>query len=195
MFVGGSHDNEGFTLSGIAQTRQDCVFVAEDAGLKDLQTMLANVLPVAGKGWAPGCKLQRDQRKGIAQVALVGDDRRQKCCQRKQGQGKDKGAVLHREAQRSLRIGEPLGVIMADLDHFKYINDNYGHPTGDAVLREVARRILASVRNYDYVGRYGGEEFLMVLAECSASDVAVTAERVRVCVSRKPVDTDAGLFP
>lgn len=84
---------------------------------------------------------------------------------------------------------------MADLDHFKYINDNYGHPTGDAVLREVARRILASVRNYDYVGRYGGEEFLMVLAECSASDVAVTAERVRVCVSRKPVDTDAGLFP
>jgi two-component system cell cycle response regulator len=110
----------------------------------------------------------------------------------------NRGAImglLHRETQRSVRIGEPLGVIMADLDYFKQINDNYGHPTGDAVLREVARRILASVRNYDYVGRYGGEEFLIVLAECSASDLAVTAERMRLCVSRKPVETDAGPIP
>ena len=53
------------------------------------------------------------------------------------------------------------------------------------MLREVARRILASVRNYDYVGRYGGEEFLIVLAECSAADLAVTAERMRVCISKK----------
>ncbi len=81
--------------------------------------------------------------------------------------------LLHRETQRSVRIGEPLGVMMADLDHFKQINDTYGHQTGDAVLREVARRLLASVRNYDYVGRYGGEEFLIVLAECSASDLAL----------------------
>jgi two-component system cell cycle response regulator len=110
----------------------------------------------------------------------------------------NRGAImglLHRETQRSLRIGEPLGVIMADLDHFKHINDSYGHPVGDVVLREVGRRILASVRNYDYVGRYGGEEFLIVLAECSASDLAVTAERMRVCVSRKPVETDCGPVP
>lgn len=110
----------------------------------------------------------------------------------------NRGAImnlLHRETQRSARIGEPLGVIMADLDHFKQINDSYGHPTGDAVLRDVARRLLESVRNYDYVGRYGGEEFLIVLAECSPSDLIVTAERMRVYVSEKPVDTDSGPIP
>jgi two-component system cell cycle response regulator len=110
----------------------------------------------------------------------------------------NRGAImglLHRETQRSVRIGEPLGVIMADLDHFKHINDSYGHPVGDVVLREVARRILSSVRNYDYVGRFGGEEFLIVLAECSATDLAATAERMRVCVSRKPVETDSGPVP
>ena len=100
--------------------------------------------------------------------------------------------LLHRETQRSLRVGKPLGVIMADLDHFKHINDTYGHPVGDVVLGEVARRILGSVRNYDYVGRYGGEEFLIVLAECSPSDLAVSTERMRACVSKKPVETDAG---
>ncbi len=107
----------------------------------------------------------------------------------------NRGAImglLHRETQRSVRIGEPLGVMMADLDHFKQINDTHGHQIGDAVLREVARRMLASVRNYDYVGRYGGEEFLVVLAECSAADLIATAERMRAGVSRKPVETDVG---
>lgn len=110
----------------------------------------------------------------------------------------NRGAImglLHRETQRSLRTGKPLGVIMADLDHFKHINDSYGHPVGDVVLREVAHRILASVRNYDYVGRYGGEEFLIVLSECSPSDLAVSAERMRACVSKKPFETEAGSIP
>lgn len=84
---------------------------------------------------------------------------------------------------------------MADLDHFKRINDTYGHPTGDAVLREVASRLVQSVRNYDYVGRYGGEEFLIVLAECSPSDLMVRAERVRSYVSEKPVNTESGPIP
>src|SRR5947207_3534371 len=110
----------------------------------------------------------------------------------------NRGAImdlLQRETQRSARIGEPLGVIMADLDHFKRINDSHGHQTGDAVLREVAHRLLESVRNYDYVGRYGGEEFLIVLAECAFADLHVTAERMRHHVSDTPVDTKAGLIP
>jgi two-component system cell cycle response regulator len=110
----------------------------------------------------------------------------------------NRGAImdlLNRETQRGLRTGEPVGVIMADLDHFKRINDTYGHPTGDAVLREVATRLVQSVRNYDYVGRYGGEEFLIVLAECSPSDLMVRAERVRNYVSEKPVDTESGPIP
>jgi two-component system cell cycle response regulator len=110
----------------------------------------------------------------------------------------NRGAIinlLHRETQRIVRIGEPLGVMMADVDHFKRINDSYGHQTGDAVLREVAQRLLQSVRNYDYVGRYGGEEFLIVLTACVPSDLIVTAERMRIYVSEKPVDTEAGSIP
>ncbi len=78
---------------------------------------------------------------------------------------------------------------------FKQINDSHGHPIGDAVLREVAHRLLESVRNYDYVGRYGGEEFLVVLPECAPSDLIVTAERMRAHVSEKPVETDLGPIP
>ncbi len=107
----------------------------------------------------------------------------------------NRGAImglLQRETLRSARIGETLGVMMADIDHFKEINDNHGHQTGDTVLREVARRMLASVRNYDFVGRYGGEEFLIVLAECTPADLEITAERMRAYVSGKPVETDAG---
>jgi two-component system, cell cycle response regulator len=107
----------------------------------------------------------------------------------------NRGAImdlLQRETQRSVRIGEPLGVIMADVDHFKRINDSSGHQTGDSVLREVARRLLSSVRNYDYVGRYGGEEFLIVLTACTRSDLIMTAERMRAQISEEPVNTDAG---
>ena len=107
----------------------------------------------------------------------------------------NRGAImdlLQRETKRSARFGEPIGVIMADLDHFKHINDSYGHPTGDAVLREVARRLLGAVRDYDYVGRYGGEEFLIVLTHCTPADLIVTAERMRAQVSEKPVATHSG---
>ena len=94
--------------------------------------------------------------------------------------------------RQGVRVGEPLGVMMADLDHFKQINDSYGHQTGDAVLREVTHRLLESVRNYDYVGRYGGEEFLIVLTACAPADLVATSERMRAYVSGKPVDTEAG---
>lgn len=69
---------------------------------------------------------------------------------------------LQREITRAKRDGEPLGVILADLDNFKNINDNYGHLCGDDILRETAARFLAAVRGYDVVGRYGGEEFLIL---------------------------------
>jgi diguanylate cyclase (GGDEF)-like protein len=100
--------------------------------------------------------------------------------------------LLDRETKRSVRIGEPMGVIMVDVDYFKKINDSFGHQTGDEVLREVGRRLLVSVRNYDHVGRYGGEEFLAVLTSCSDSDLLVTGERIRTEISNQPVSTDAG---
>jgi diguanylate cyclase (GGDEF)-like protein len=69
---------------------------------------------------------------------------------------------LEREVVRAVRDGEPLGVLLADLDNFKAINDNYGHLCGDDVLREAAQRLSSAVRGYDLVGRYGGEEFLLL---------------------------------
>ncbi len=103
--------------------------------------------------------------------------------------------LMRRETQRSVRLGNLLGLMMVDLDRFKLINDSYGHQVGDTVLHEVAERMLASVRNYDYVGRYGGEEFLIVLADCAPSALAATAERMRARISGNPIETEAGPIP
>lgn len=81
---------------------------------------------------------------------------------------------LQREVTRAVREGSVLSVIMADLDHFKQINDNYGHLCGDRVLRESAQRLQACLRRYDFIGRYGGEEFLILMPGC---DPALNAKR------------------
>jgi diguanylate cyclase (GGDEF)-like protein len=97
-----------------------------------------------------------------------------------------RGAVLdalHRESQRAFRSHDPLAVAMFDLDQFKIINDTYGHLIGDMVLQEVGRRLRAAFRGYDFVGRYGGEEFLAVLPGCRQTDLVALAERARQCIS------------
>jgi len=107
----------------------------------------------------------------------------------------NRGAILdklNQELARRKRTGDPLGVVMADIDHFKKINDTYGHLIGDAVLREVTRRLSAAVRLYDAVGRYGGEEFLMIFPGCGAARLATSAERLRHCIAEDPVETDKG---
>ena len=110
----------------------------------------------------------------------------------------NRGAILElmkREVQRRQRTGDPLGVIMADIDYFKKINDTHGHLIGDTVLQEVTRRLAAGVRTYDVVGRYGGEEFLIVLPGCRAADLVVSAERLRHGIIDFPVETSAGQIP
>jgi diguanylate cyclase (GGDEF)-like protein len=96
--------------------------------------------------------------------------------------------TLHRELARSERQNKSVSVILADLDHFKKVNDTYGHLCGDAALREAARRILTSVRAYDTVGRYGGEEFLLVVPECGIEGALHQAERIRAMFDREPLD-------
>jgi two-component system, cell cycle response regulator len=102
--------------------------------------------------------------------------------------------ILERELNMANREKEDVGLIMADLDHFKRINDTYGHMAGDAVLRLAARRMLTHVRDYDYVGRYGGEEFLIVLPGCGREGVATIAERIRHCIGSESMDIPEGMI-
>ena len=95
----------------------------------------------------------------------------------------------------SNREKKAMAVIMADLDHFKDINDTYGHQTGDAVLQETARRMLSSCRAYDFVGRYGGEEFLVVVPTSDLQAAVELAERLRQNVSAQPVDVRGRMIP
>jgi len=74
----------------------------------------------------------------------------------------------------------------------KQINDSYGHLVGDAVLREASKRLLGSVRTYDFIGRYGGEEFLIIMPSCNPSDLKAGAERLRHAIANQPVKTSAG---
>lgn len=102
--------------------------------------------------------------------------------------------ALDREATRCRREKKPVGVIMADVDHFKLINDTYGHQAGDAVLQEIARRMSASLRAYDSVGRYGGEEFLVVVPGSDLAAAAELAERLRQGIAAQPVSTDSAMI-
>jgi len=92
--------------------------------------------------------------------------------------------ILERELLRSERDHQPVGVIMIDVDHFKAVNDSRGHAAGDTVLRIIASGIAAMVRPYDSVGRYGGEEFLIIAPECDLRETWELAERVRTHVAR-----------
>jgi diguanylate cyclase (GGDEF)-like protein len=89
---------------------------------------------------------------------------------------------LERDLSRSIREHIPCGLVLVDLDHFKLINDTRGHFAGDIALREAASRMLSSVRPYDWVGRYGGEEFLVLLPGCDEECTHNQAERMRLAI-------------
>jgi len=99
------------------------------------------------------------------------------------------------EIDRSRRNNDSLGIIMVDVDFFKKVNDTHGHLVGDVVLQEVGHRLASGLRSYDSVGRYGGEEFLVVVPGCDALNLVVAAERLRRRIADQPVDTSAGPVP
>lgn len=100
--------------------------------------------------------------------------------------------LLSSELTRADRSGSTVGVILADLDHFKEVNDTYGHMIGDAVLVEAAKAMCSATRAYDAVGRHGGEEFLIVMSGCDAVNSLSHAERLRAAVERASVETACG---
>jgi diguanylate cyclase (GGDEF)-like protein len=94
--------------------------------------------------------------------------------------------LVNREVSRSHREKGCAAVMLCDIDHFKAVNDMHGHQAGDEVLREVARRLQSAVRSYDMVGRYGGEEFLVVLNKCDPANSVARAENLRALIAAKP---------
>ena len=102
--------------------------------------------------------------------------------------------TLDRQIKASAALGKKLGVIMIDIDHFKGVNDTYGHAAGDLVLREFTHRLAARLRQSDYLGRYGGEEFLLLIGEMDAEKLMTIAERFRLAIADSPIDVgDASL--
>jgi two-component system cell cycle response regulator len=87
------------------------------------------------------------------------------------------------ELHRSAREARPFSLLLCDIDHFKRVNDNHGHLAGDVVLEEVAKRLISAVRDYDTVGRYGGEEFLIVCGNCDEDSLKVRAEQIRAVIA------------
>jgi two-component system cell cycle response regulator len=90
--------------------------------------------------------------------------------------------IIEKEQNRTLNAGIPLSVVMIDLDHFKLINDQYGHLVGDEVLCQVAKMIMERKRSSDHAGRWGGEEFLLVLPGANVQEAGYVAERMRVAI-------------
>jgi two-component system, cell cycle response regulator len=96
-------------------------------------------------------------------------------------------SALQIELKRSLRQASPLAVAIVDIDKFKSVNDTFGHASGDAVLCEIAERMSNSIRPYDYIGRYGGEEFLVVFPGCDESNIRQMADRLLRVIREEPI--------
>ncbi len=125
-------------------------------------------------------KLQQELHEQATRDSLTGAHNRRAVMQ-----------LLERELSRACRDKLPVGLVLCDVDHFKRVNDTHGHAAGDAVLVEMVRRLRASLRPYDLVGRCGGEEFLLVLPNCDRVASLRLAERIRARLTEKPVATGA----
>ncbi len=94
---------------------------------------------------------------------------------------------VKRELQRAKRRESEVSVLMIDIDHFKRFNDTHGHQTGDEALSEVGRLLLDSIREEDIACRFGGEEFVVLMPDCSREDAFTRAERLREVIANRPV--------
>ncbi len=101
-------------------------------------------------------------------------------------------AFLKRELARARRDKTPVGIVLVDVDHFKKVNDQLGHDAGDCVLKDVSTRLAHTLREYDGVGRYGGEEFLLVIPGCDLATTIRRANQIRELISKQPMHTSAG---
>lgn len=162
----------------IADTKVRSFSIEDRDALRDLALIVEQELAVS--------RLGATQRELIREL----DDARRNAlldCLTQAWNRRAMDEILEREVARARRDGSSIAVVMVDIDHFKTVNDVHGHPVGDAVIRGVADRLRGAVRAHDAVGRFGGEEFMVVLVDAGIAEAAVVAERIRAEIARSPI--------
>lgn len=170
--------------------RTPIVFLtAESSERVDIEAMNAGALDYLVKSEISSGSLERSLRYALK----LGDtlEALRKLATRDQLTGllnrREFDRIIAEEEARSVRFGHPLSLVMVDIDRFKSINDTHGHPVGDVVLREVARRLAQEVRLVDRAVRFGGEEFALIIMESDRDAALDAARRVCVAIEREPV--------
>jgi two-component system cell cycle response regulator len=187
----GERDGLQLIREAVAQgCRTPIVFLtAETAERVDVAAMEAGALDYLVKGEITPRTLERSLRYALK----LGDtlEALRRLATRDQLTGllnrREFDRIMTEEEERVRRFGHPLALVMVDVDHFKSVNDTHGHPAGDAVLREVARRVGGLVRAVDRVARFGGEEFALILMQTDRTAAMEVARRVCAVVEREPV--------
>ena len=176
--------------------RTPIVFLtAESSDRVDIEAMNAGALDYLVKGEITPRSLERSLRYALKLGETL--EALRQLATRDQVTGvlnrRELDRILAEEADRAQRFAHPLSLVMVDIDHFKAVNDTYGHPVGDAVLHKVAQRLVGQLRSVDRVARYGGEEFALVLVQTGRAPAFEVARRVVASIAAEPVVLDSGL--
>ena len=168
---------------------------AETSANVDTAAMNAGALDYLVKGEITPRSLERSLRYALKLGDTLGQLRQLATTDQLTGllNRREFDRLLAEEVERARRFERPLALVLLDLDHFKDINDQHGHPAGDAVLRTVAARITGTVRTIDRVARIGGEEFAVLLMETSIEQAAAAAQRLVEVVRGEPVSASDGI--
>jgi two-component system cell cycle response regulator len=192
-------ERDGLTLIREAVSkgcRVPIIFLtAETSEGVDIQAMDAGALDYLVKGEINTRSLERSLRYALKLGETL--DKLHRLATRDELTGllnrREFDRILAEEEERARRFGRSLGIVLLDLDHFKNVNDTYGHPAGDAVIRAAAARLTASVRTVDRVARYGGEEFAVMLAEVDGRVTHEAAKRMVAAMGAEHVVLPDGL--
>ena len=178
-----------------AGCRTPIVFLTVDSSSEvDIEAMNAGALDYLVKGEISRHSLERSLRYALK----LGDtlEALRQLATRDQLTGmlnrREFDRIMEEETERSQRFGQPLALVMVDIDHFKSVNDTHGHPAGDAVLKEVAKILAAQLRSVDRVARFGGEEFALILVQTDRAAAEEVAQRVVESVAANPVMIEGG---
>jgi two-component system cell cycle response regulator len=168
-----------------AKDRREDMIAGLAAGADDFLTKPCHASELQARVRAGGRVLELQERLRRAEEALGGEAARDHLT----GLWNRRTILdhLHRELRRAAHEHRPFAIVLADLDRFGVVNDTHGLAAGDDVLRETGRRIRSAMRDYDLIGRYGGEEFLLLLPGCDVSSAGQVAERVRAGITAKAV--------